>query len=38
LILKPPLQTRLEQAKDADAETKERWNRCKLKIQDGYQF
>jgi len=38
LILKPPLQTRLEQAKDADAETKERWDRCKIKIQDGYQF
>jgi hypothetical protein len=38
LILKPPHQTRLEQAKDANAETKDRWNRCKIKIQDGYQF
>ena len=38
LIFKPPLQTQLEQAKDADAETKERWNRCNIKIQDGYQF
>jgi len=38
LTLKPPHQTRLEQAKDADAETKDRWNRCKIKIQDGYQF
>jgi len=38
LILKPPHQTRLEQAKNANAETKTRWNRCKIKIQDGYQF
>jgi hypothetical protein len=38
LIFKPPLQTQLEQAKDADAETKERWNRCNIKIQDGYEF
>ncbi len=38
LILKPPYQTRLEQAKDANAETKDRWNRCKIKIQDVYQF
>ena len=38
LILKPPHQTRLEQAKDTNAETKDRWNRCKIKIHDGYQF
>jgi hypothetical protein len=38
LILKPPHETRLEQAKNANEETKDRWNRCKIKIQDGYQF
>ncbi len=38
LILKPPVWKRLDKAIEADHETEERWNRCKQKVNDGYQF